>query len=105
METMIVIRAGGFPAGKKYKIPADLFSAAEIDRLDEQMFTGMSREQLLALRQKLSDTFEWLDSGDCDPGSPEWKAWERRLDKLGDLMEMADGILNPEEEWDEADGQ
>lgn len=97
METMIVIPAGGFPDWKKYKKPADLFSAAEIDRLDEQLFAGMSWEQLVRLRQKLSDSFDWLDTGDCDPGSPEWTAWERQLDKLGDLMEAVDGILNPEE--------
>ncbi len=105
MKTMIVIQAGGFPDWKKYKKPSDLFSAGEIDRLDEQMFAGMSREHLIQMRQKLSDTFEWLDTGDCDIESPEMQAWERRLDKLNEMMDVVDGILIPEEDWNEEDDQ
>lgn len=105
IKTMIVIQAGGLPDWKKYKKPADLFSAGEIDRLDERMFAGKSREELVLLRQKLSDSFDWLDTGDCDPGSPEWKDWERRLDRLSDLMDNIDGILNPEEQFDDEDDE
>ena len=94
MKTVVTIRTGGFPDRKKYKKPADLFSTGEIDRLDEQMYAGMSREQLVRLRQKLSDTFDWLDPGDCGIGSPEMLAWERRLDKLNDLTDAADEILD-----------
>ncbi len=105
IKTMIVIQAGGRPDWKKYKKPADLFSAGEIDRLDERMFAGKSRDELIWLRQKLSDTFEWLDSGDCDIESPEMQAWERRLDKLNEMMDVVDGILIPEEDWNEEDDQ
>ncbi len=105
IKTMIVIQAGGLPDWKKYKKPADLFSAGEIDRLDERMFAGKSRDELIWLRQKLSDTFEWLDSGDCDIESPEMQAWERRLDRLSDLMDNIDGSLNPEEEFDNEDDE
>jgi len=58
MKTVIAIRAGGFPDWKKYKKPADLFSAGEIDRLDNRMLSGLGREELQALKRKCSDSFE-----------------------------------------------
>ena len=102
MKTMIVLRSGmsRFSCVQK---PSCLFSAEEIDQMDEEMFAGKDRDQLLVLRQKLSDSFEWLDSGDCGIGSSEMQAWERRLDKLNDMMDAVDGILNPEEDWNEED--
>lgn len=104
METMIVIRSG-MPRFSGVQKPACLFSAEEIDQMDEGLFAGKDRNQLLAFRQKLSDTFEWLDSGDCDIESPEMQAWERRLDKLNEMMDVVDGILIPEEDWNEEDDQ
>lgn len=98
MKTAIMIRSG--LSGSRLKRPGDLFSGKEIDRLDPGAFAGLSRPELFALRRKLSDTFDWLDPGDCAVGSPEMLAWERRLDKLNDLMDAADEILNPEEDCD-----
>ena len=100
-RTAVVIHSG--LAGSGRRKPADLFSAAEIDRMDEGMLAGKSREALLALRQKLSDTFDWLDSGDCGIGSPEMRAWEKRLDRLTDLIDHIDEILNPDIDCDDSD--
>lgn len=92
MKTMIAIQTG-IPAFSNMEEPSDLFSAEEIDALDEAVFSGLGRRELLALRQKLSDSFDWLDSGDCDVDSPEMKEWERRLDRLNKLMDRADELL------------
>ena len=100
-RTAVVIHSG--LAGSGRRKPADLFSAAEIDRMDEGMLAGKSREALLALRQKLSDTFDWLDSGDCGIGSPEMLAWEKRLDRLNNLLDNIDWILDSEEELENED--
>lgn len=93
MKTMIMIRSG-FPFTRRGR-PADLFSAEEIDRLDVWKLAGMDREQLSALRRKLADTYDWLEPGDCGIGSPEMKAWEKRLDHLNDLMDAVDELLEP----------
>ena len=52
----------------------------------------MSREQLVSLRKKLSDTADELYV-DCDPGTPEWELWERRMDRLDSLIDRIDEIL------------
>lgn len=96
MKTVIAIRSG-LSEAYGLKRPAELFSGEEIDGLDSCAFAGMSRPELFALRRKLSDTFDWLDPGDCGIGSPEMLAWERRLDRLNDLMDNIDERLNPEE--------
>ncbi len=96
MKTVIAIRSG-MPDVSGLRRPADLFSGEEIDRLDTEWFDGLSRAELIAMRRKLSDTFDWLDPGDCGIGSPEMLAWENRLDRLQDLMDNIDERLNPED--------
>jgi hypothetical protein len=102
MKTIIAINAG-LPFFSGVKKPADLFSAEEIDCLDEEWLVGKSREELLALERRLSDTFDWLDNGDCEADSPEWTEWERRLDRLQELMDQIDESLNPDANYDEDD--
>ena len=98
VRDMVVITSG-FPDFREKRKFGDLFSPEEIDVLDPGMLSGMSREQLVALRKKLSDTSDELDA-DCDPGTPEWALWERRMDKLDELSDRIDEILEPEDEWD-----
>ncbi len=100
MKTVIAIRSG-ISDTRVLKKPKDLFSGEEIDRLDRGQFAGIGRSELFALRRKLSDTFDWLDPGDCEIGSPKMLAWERRLDKLNDLLDAVDEILKPDEEIDD----
>lgn len=93
MKTVIMIRSGALPFSR-LKQPSDLFSDEEIDQMDSGQFECMSRSELFALRRKLSDTFDWLDPGDCGIGSPEMLAWERKLDRLNDMMDAVDEILD-----------
>ena len=104
MKTVIAIRSG-MPDVSRLRRPADLFSGEEIDRLDYGRFESLSRAELFAVRRKLSDTFDWLDPGDCGIGSPEMLAWERRLDRLQDLMDNIDERLNPEEDYTDEDDE
>ena len=99
METMIVI--GNIPYFPKVKEPKNLFSAEEIDQLDSEMLAELSHDELVALRQKLSDTFDWLESGDWDIGDPRWDEYGKRLDHVNDMMDSIDEILNPGKDWDE----
>ncbi len=94
MKTMIVI--GNIPDFSKLKKPANLFSAEEIDQFDAGMLTGLSQNELIALRQKLSDTDDWLESGDWDIGDPRWDEYDERLDRISDMIDRIDEILNPE---------
>lgn len=104
MKTMIVIgNIPDFPTRTR-KTMKDTFSAAEIDMMETDVSSSMGHEQLVSLRQKLSDTSDKLDPGDCDPGTPEWDAWEKRLDKLEVLIDQIDEILEPEENWEDDDG-
>ena len=68
MKTMIVIR--NIPGFHKLNKPEALFPAEEVDQLETGMLAGLSQEELLALKQKLSDTFDWLESGDWGIGDP-----------------------------------
>ena len=100
MKTVIAIRSG-MPDVLGMKRPADLFSGEEIDRLDPAAFTGMSRPELYVLKRKLSDSFDWLESGDWDLGDPRWKEWENRLDRLNELTGVVDDLLySYEDRWD-----
>ena len=94
MKTMDVLRFG-LPFARRRR-PADLFSAEEIDGLNVRKLVGLDREQLTALRQKLADTYDWLEPVDGRIGPLEMKAWKKRLVKLNDLMDAADGLLEPE---------
>ena len=96
VRNMVVITSG-FPDFREKKKTGDLFSPDEIDALDPGMLSGMSREELVSLRKKLSDTSYELYA-DCDPGTPEWDLWEQRMDKLDELSDRIDEILEPEEE-------
>ena len=98
VRDMVVITSG-FPDFREKRKFGDLFSPEEIDALDPGMLSGMSREQLVSLQKKLSVTLDELDA-DCDPGTPEWETWERRMDKLDELSDRIDEILEPEDEWD-----
>ena len=92
MKTAVVIRPGTpYVSGRRK--PADLFSGEEIDRLDERMLSGLGRKELLALKQKCSDSFNWLDSGDCAVDSPEMRKWERRLDRLNEILLSVSAFL------------
>ena len=104
MKTMIVI--GNIPDIPKQtrKASKDTFSAAEIDLMETDVSASLSHDQLVSLRQKLSDTSDELDPGDCDPGTHEWTVWEKRLDKLEALIDQIDEILEPEEDWEDDDG-
>lgn len=102
MNTVIAIRSGISRVSGLRK-PANLFSGEEIDRLDEGMLSGLGREELQTLKQKCSESFEWLDSGDCEIGSPEMLEWEKRLDRLNEMIDKIDEILDPEEETDDED--
>ncbi len=93
---MIVI-GNSFPGFPKRRKCPDVFSADEIDRLDDGILAGKSRKQLETLRQKLEDTSEWLETGDCEIDSPEWKTWERRMDKLDSLMDRVDDLFAQED--------
>lgn len=104
IKPMIVISPNHFGRVPKKRPLPDVFSPAEIDNLDEDMLDGMERGRLLALRHKLSVTSDELDPGDCDPGSRQWAAWEKRMDRLEELMDCIDEMLEPEEEdWEEDD--
>ena len=41
----------------------------------------------------MSDSFDWLESGNWDLGDPRWKEWENRLDRLNELMAYVDEYL------------
>jgi len=97
MKTVIAIRSGR-PGVYGLKRPADLFLGEEIDRLDAAAFAGMSRAELHALKRKLSDSFDWLESGDWNLGDPRWKEWENRLERLNELMDCVDEMLSAEDE-------
>ena len=100
MKTVIAIRSGISNLSGLRK-PADLFTGEEIDRLDPAAFAEMSRAELHALKRKLSDSFDWLESGDWDLGDPRWREWENRLDRLNSMTELVDGLLySDEDRWD-----
>ena len=100
MKTVIAIRSG-MPALSGLRKPADLFSGEEIDRLDPAAFAELSRAELHALKRKLSDSFDWLESGDWNLGDPRWKEWENRLDRLNILMDVVGELLySDEDRWD-----
>lgn len=101
IKPMIVISPDHFMWTPERKPPADIFSPAEIDNLNKDMLEGMSREGLLALRHKLSVTSDELDPGDCDPGSRQWAIWEHRMDRLEEMMDCIDEMLEPEDDEDE----
>ena len=89
------------PEYRKRKARTNVFSAAEVDDLDPAMLSGKEREELSALQQKLFDTAEELDPGDCDPGDPGWELWEKRMDRLDLMMDAIDEMLFEEEPEDE----
>ena len=100
MKTVIAIRSGISNLSGLRK-PADLFTGEEIDRLDPAAFAEMSRAELHALKRKLSDSFDWLESGEWDLGGPRWREWENRLDRLNSMTELVDGLLySDEDRWD-----
>jgi len=101
IQTAVVI-GNIVPEFRKRKPRTNVFSAAEVDDLDPAMLAGMEREELSALQQKLFDTAEELDPGDCDPGDPGWELWEKRMDRLDLLMDAIDEMLEAES-WDEED--
>jgi hypothetical protein len=94
VRSMVAI-TNGFPDFREKRKSGNLFSPEEIDALEERMFSGMSQEELISLRKKLSDTADELYA-DCDPGTPEWELWGRRMDRLDFLMDQIDEILEPE---------
>ena len=88
---MITIFAtGNIPVFSGSEKPADLFSAEEIDELDVGMLSGIQREELDALRRKLSDTYDWLESGDWEEEDPRWDVFEKRLDHIREITELID---------------
>lgn len=95
IKPVIVINSGGWPLKKPKKV-AGVMSVKEIDRLNPETVSGMSREALAALREKLRLTMDelYLDS---DPGEPGWALWERRYDKLEAMMDRIDEILDEED--------
>ena len=66
----------GMSALSGLRKPANLFSGEEIDQLDPAAFAGMSRPELYAMKRKLSDSFDWLESGD-------WALGDFPLEDLG----------------------
>jgi len=77
--------------------PADLYTGEEIYRMDPKRLAGKSREELLRIRQRILDTNNWLEvEDDADIDSPEWIRWERRLDKLSDMDDAIDELLQDE---------
>ena len=91
VKTMVAITSG-FPDFREKRKSRNLFSQEKIDALEPGTLSGMSREQLVSLRKKLSDTADELYV-DCDPGTPEWELWERRMDRLDSLIDRIDEIL------------
>ena len=81
MKTVIAIRSGVSNLSGLRK-PADLFSGEEIDRLDPAAFAEMGRAELHALKRKLSDSFDWPEPGDWNPGDSRWQEWENGLVRL-----------------------
>ena len=45
------------------------------------------------MKKKCSDSFNWLDSGDCAVDSPEMRKWERRLDRLNEILLSVSAFL------------
>ncbi len=97
--TAVMIK-GGFSFVKKRKPAVDILSPEEIDRLHPGMLFGMDRDSLVSLRRKLSVTEEELDI-DCDPGTSEWRLWEKRLDKMAELMDLIDEKLEAVDEQED----
>ena len=88
-----VVDAEKYSFAKENIIEPKIFTGEEIDRLDPAAFACMSRPELHALKRKLSDSFDWLESGNWDLGDPRWKEWENRLDRLNELMAFVDEFL------------
>ena len=102
---MVTIYAtGNIPVFSGWEKPADLFSAEEIDALDAGMLSGKKREELAALRRKLSDTYDGLESGDWEEDDPRWAVFERRLEHISEITEMIDEILDPDEDDESVPG-
>lgn len=80
------------------KKPKDLFSGNEIDRMDPEQFSSLSQEELMEMKRRLMDTQEWLESPDERLGTMAWKIWDARLDRLNDLMDEIDKLMEREEE-------
>lgn len=71
----------------------NVFSPAEIDLLDENKLNNLSKEELISLDKKLTDTFIELEYGNWEDGAPEWVAWERRLNRLQFMGDQIKKIL------------
>ena len=92
-----VMTQKGFPYGKEQKPAVQVLSPDEFDRLYPGMLSGMDREELSLLRRRLSVTKKKMNA-DNDPGAPEQKAWEERMDKLEKLMGRIDKMLEADAE-------
>lgn len=84
--------------------PVDMFSAEEIDQLESGMLSGLGERELVAPKQKLSDTFDWLEAGNWKAGDYRWEEWEKRLDRISDMMDSIEEILHPEERNEDEEG-
>ena len=92
-----VMTQKGFPYGKEQKPAATVLSLNEFDRLYPGMLSGMDRKELALLRRRLAATKKKLNAGN-DPGTPEQKAWEKRMDKLEKMMGRIDEMLEADAE-------
>ena len=103
-DMITIFATGNIPDFSGREKPADLFFAEEIDALDAGMLSGMNREELAALRRKLSDSYDGLESGDWEEDDPRWAVFERRLEHISEITEMIDEILDPDEDDESVPG-
>ena len=89
-----------FPGDReKKKAATDVFTGEEIDALDIRQLQGMTREELLRLDRKLSDTIDDFYAPDgCEVDSPEWRRWEDRLDRLDLMSDAVEELLGEDAE-------
>ena len=104
IRTIFVLNGLPFQESSRKKDPKDIFTEDEIDSMEPTDLEGKSRDELSALYQKLSDTYDELYApDDCEVGSPAWWKWEERLDHLDTMMASIEEML--EEDTDEDEGE
>ena len=97
MKTVIAVRSG-IPAQSGLRKPTDRFSGEAVDRLDPAAFAELSRPERYALNRKLTDSFDWLEPEDWDPGDSRRKIWKNRLNRLNELTYIVGDLLDSDED-------